>query len=154
MERQFRLRCKQILDVQRTFEWSSNYEVTTEIASFEIVISQPAEGSEKLKPMQCPNCGASLKVTIRSEADAKKRAFFIWTAFALCWLFAVPAFLFLIKIAESVLVLLIPFIPVSLSVFLFYFGLPSQLRATLYDANGNIILDDTEHELSEFQTAD
>jgi hypothetical protein len=153
MQRQFHLFCKLITDIQPAFEGSSSYVATTETSYYKMVLTQPAEGSEKLKPLQCPNCGTWLKVTIRSETDVKKRAKFIWTAFGFCWLLAIVLFI-LVRNADSVYYFLIPIIPAALSGFLGYFGLPSQLRATLYDADGNIIIDETEHGLSEIRSHD
>ena len=159
MKRQFRLRCKQITDVQRAFEWSNYNIITTETGYYEITLSQPEEGSEKLKPWQCPHCGEMLKVTVRSEADAKKRGIFLRTAFAIALLIAAGLFYIMFQ-AKTDAIVFGSFISACISILLagvfLYFSLPSQLRATLYDKDGNSIMPGTEwaeHELEEIRSA-
>lgn len=154
-QRQFRLRCKQVTNVERTSDWSNVYEITSRSGYNEILLSQPEEGSDKLKPLQCPICRAMLTVTIRSESDAKKRGIFLWTAFALSLLISVG--FIIITIQTELIAYFIGFIVFfCLSGVFLYFGLPSQLRATLYDKDGTIAKSTTDgfgHELEEIRSA-
>ena len=153
MQRHFRLTCRQVVDIRKAASWSNQLVVTTQTASSEFILRQPVVGSDTLKPLRCTNCGATLKVTIRSEAATTKRRMLMWTLSGIAISTTIASWIMLFVtnalawFIAGVLLAVVCIVPL-------YFSTPSQLRATIYDKDGHFMLPEEDgHSLDEIEPA-